>query len=178
MKIYALILLFLSLLSCSNDKKQVKTLFSIDSLKDSPDQISYDFTVYFMDSSLVKAYLKADRARIYNKQKITKLDSNVNVNFYSQESGKIVSNLKADSVQINDATKDMVAMGNVIVVSDSTHTTVTTTLLKWNNDTRKLTSDRYVKIVSPTQEIEGIGFVSDETLKNYTIYKVKGVKYK
>ena len=66
----------------------------------------------------------------------------------------------------------MIAMGNVVVVSDSNNTTITTSLLKWNNDTRKLTSDRYVKIISPEQEIEGIGFESDETLKNYTIYKV------
>jgi LPS export ABC transporter protein LptC len=177
MKIFATLLLLI-LLSCSDSKKEVKTLFSIDSLKDSPSQISYDFSVYFMDSSLVKAYLKADRARIYDKRKITKLDSNVSVDFYSRETGKIVSNLKADSVDINDATKDMVAMGNVVVISDSTHTVVRTSLLKWDNDTRKLTSDKYVKIVSPEQEIEGIGFESDETLKNYTIYKVKGVKYK
>lgn len=174
----SIFIILLILISCTNDKKEVRTLFSIDDVKDSPDQISYDFSVYFMDSSLVKAYLKADRARIYEKQKLTKLDSNVLVDFYSKENGKKVSNLVADSVTINDATKDMTAMGNVVVVSDSNKTTIRTSLLKWRNDTRKLTSDRYVKIVSPEQEIEGIGFESDETLKNYTIYKVKGVKYK
>ncbi|MFA7325349.1 MAG: LPS export ABC transporter periplasmic protein LptC [Candidatus Kapaibacterium sp.] len=175
-----LLLLIFSILflSCSQDKKEVKTLFAIDEVKDSPDQISYDFSVYFMDSSLVKAYLKADRARIYEKQKETKLDSHVVVDFYSKENGKKVSYLKADSVTIDDATKNMIAMGNVVVVSDSNKTTVRTSILEWNNETRKLTSDKYVKIVSPDQEIEGIGFESDETLKNYTIYKVKGVKYK
>lgn len=172
-----LILLFLTF-SCSEEKKEVKTLFAIDDIIDSPDQISYDFSVYFMDSSLVKAFLKADRARIYDKQKETKLDSHVVVDFYSKENGKKVSNLIADSVTIDDATKDMIAMGNVEVVSDSTKTKINTSMLKWHNDTRKLTSDQYVKIISPEQEIEGIGFESDETLKNYTIYKVKGVKYK
>ncbi len=171
-------LFFMFFISCSQDKKEVKTLFAIDEVKDSPDQISYDFSVYFMDSSLVKAYLKADRARIYEKQKETKLDSHVVVDFYSKENGKKVSNLRADSVTIDDATKNMIAMGNVVVVSDSNNTTVRTSVLEWHNESRKLTSDKYVKIVSPDQEIEGIGFESDETLKNYTIYKVKGVKYK
>lgn len=177
MKYFYFILLCLSF-SCSEEKKEVKTMFAIEDIKDSPDQISYDFSVYFMDSSLVKAFLKADRARIYDKQKETKLDSHVVVDFYSKENGKKVSNLIADSVTIDDATKDMIAMGNVEVVSDSTKTKINTSMLKWHNDTRKLTSDQYVKIISPEQEIEGIGFESDETLKNYTIYKVKGVKYK
>lgn len=172
--IFSLLLSF----SCSKESKEVRTTYAIDQVKDSPDQISYDFSVYFMDSSLIKAYLKADRARIYEKQKETKLDSHVVVYFYSKETGKKVSNLRADSVTIDDNTRNMTAMGNVIVVSDSTNTTITTSLLKWNNESRKLNSDRYVKIVSPEQEIEGIGFESDETLKNYTIYKVKGVKYK
>ena len=175
---FVFILIIFIFISCSNEKKEVKNIFSIEEIKDNPDQISYNFSVYFMDSSLVKAYLKADRARIYEKEKQTKLDSNVLVDFYSKENGRKVSNLVADSVIIDDATKDMTAMGNVIVVSDSNNTTIKTSLLKWKNDTRKLTSDRYVKIVSPDQEIEGIGFESDETLKNYTIYKVKGVKYK
>jgi|APTNR8051073442_1049403.scaffolds.fasta_scaffold09207_5 LPS export ABC transporter protein LptC len=177
MKLILLIIL-ISFSSCSEDKKEVKTLFAIDDVKDSPDQISYDFSVYFMDSSLVKAFLKADRARIYEKKKETKLDSHVVVDFYSKENGKKVSNLRADSVTIDDATRNMIAMGNVVVVSDSNNTTVNTSVLEWHNETRRLTSDKYVKIVSPDQEIEGIGFESDETLKNYTIYKVKGVKYK
>jgi len=177
MRLFIFICLVL-LFSCSEDKKEVKTIFAIDEVKDSPDQISYDFSVYFMDSSIVKAYLKADRARIYEKQKETKLDSHVVVDFYSKENGKKVSNLRADSVTIDDATKNMIAMGNVVVVSDSNKTTVRTSILEWHNDTRKLTSNQYVKIISPDQEIEGIGFESDETLKNYTIYKVKGVKYK
>lgn len=177
MKYFYFILVFLTF-SCSEEKAEVKTLFAIDDIKDSPDQISYDFSVYFMDSSLVKAFLKADRARIYDKQKVTKLDSHVVVDFYSKDNGKKVSNLIADSVTIDDVTKDMIAMGNVEVVSDSTKTKINTSMLKWHNDKRKLTSDQYVKIISPEQEIEGIGFESDETLKNYTIYKVKGVKYK
>ena len=168
-------LYFILLIACSNNKKEVKKLFAIERNFHGLDEI---LSVFFMDSSLVKAFLKADRARIYEKQKETKLDSHVVVDFYSKENGKKVSNLVADSVTIDDATKNMIAMGNVVVVSDSNKTTVKTSVLEWHNDTRKLTSDKYVKIISPDQEIEGIGFESDETLKNYTIYKVKGVKYK
>ena len=149
-----------------------------DIVGEKPDQVSEDFSVVFADSSLEKALLFADRARIYEEKKETLLDSSVKVYFYSKESQKQISTLTADSVLIDDKTKNMKAMGNVIVVSDSTNTTITTTVLNWLNKERKLTSDKYVKIVSPEQEIEGIGFESDEKLQNYTIYKVKGVRYK
>ncbi|MFN3194815.1 MAG: LPS export ABC transporter periplasmic protein LptC [Chlorobiota bacterium] len=172
------ILMIVFTLSCTEEAKVVKKEFESSVVENQPSQISYKFSVHFLDSNKKKAYLEAYRARIYDKEKITKLDSNVNVDFYSKDNGKKVSNLIADSVLIDDKTQDMTAMGNVVVVSDTNKTTIKTTLLKWNDETRKLTSDKYVKIVSPEQEIEGIGFESDEQLKNYTIYKVKGVKYK
>lgn len=175
--IYLILIIYLSF-ACVEEAKVVKKEFDSSVVENQPSQISYNFSVNFLDSNKKKAYLEAYRARIYDKEKITKLDSNVNVDFYSKENGKKVSNLIADSVLIDDKTQNMTAMGNVVVVSDTNKTTIKTTLLKWNDETRKLTSDKYVKIVSPEQEIEGIGFESDEQLKNYTIYKVKGVKYK
>lgn len=178
MKTVTFIIISLILLSCRDDAKVIKKEFDKSVVENQPSQISYNFSVSFLDSNKKKAYLEAYRARIYDKEKQTKLDSNVNVDFFSKENGEKVSNLKADSVLIDDKTQNMTAMGNVIVVSDTNKTTITTSILKWNDETRKLTSDKYVKIISPDQEIEGIGFESDEQLKNYTIYKVKGVKYK
>lgn len=163
------------LLSCKNDDK---IGFEENIFEDYPNQISYDFTTFFFDLERKKAFLKGDRARIFNLKKETIIDSNVKVIFFDKTGLKQSSELIADSVKVDDRTKDMIAMGNVVVISDSSETKVETTLLMWENSSRKLTSTEYVKITSPEQIIEGIGFESDDKIQNYTIYKVKGVKYR
>ena len=67
----------------------------------------------------------------------------------------------------------MTAEGGVVVVSDS-GTTVTTEKLYWDNKRRKVHSDLFVRVVSPREIIQGVGFEADENLDNYTIYKTSG----
>ncbi len=152
-----------------------KTTDSVE-VETMPDQISWDFEAIFVDSSFTKAILNAKRARIYNMRRETLLDSGLRVEFMSKTSGKRVSLLTADSARIDDETKNMLAKGNVFVVSDSSHTTLETSLLEWDQKTQKLYSTEYVKIVSPNEVITGIGFESDPNLNNYKIKKVSGVQ--
>jgi len=143
--------------------------------KETPDQICHNMEFVFFDSSITKNVINAKRARIYSSKKETILDSGVFVRFYNSI-GKQNGTLKANEINIDDATKDMTAKGNVIVISDSSNTKLETTKLNWKQDTRKIYTDVYVKITSPTEIIEGIGLESDENLSNYKIYKVTGIK--
>jgi hypothetical protein len=59
------------------------------------------------------------------------------------------------------------------VVSDS-GTTLRTDRLFWNSAERKIHTDDFVDIVSPTEHIMGHGMVSDQGLKNYKIFVVTG----
>jgi LPS export ABC transporter protein LptC len=74
---------------------------------------------------------------------------------------------------VNDATEDFAAYGNVIVISDG-GTTLKTDSLFWNNSNRKIYTQAFVDIVSPTEHIMGTGMESDQNLKNYKIYRVTG----
>ena len=87
-----------------------------------------------------------------------------------------MSHLVADSAKIDDKTRDMFAFGNVVVVSDSTGSRLETQVLEWNNRTQRLYSNEFVRINTPNETIEGYGFESDPSLKNYRISRVSGVK--
>jgi LPS export ABC transporter protein LptC len=141
-----------------------------------PDQISWNIEVYFVDSSFTKAILKAKRARIYQERAETLLDSGVTCEFLSQRTGKRSSYLTADSARIDDKTKNMLARGHVVVISDSTRTKLETSLLMWDNQAQKLYSTEYVRITSPEERLQGYGFESDLYLNNYKIMKVSGEK--
>lgn len=141
-----------------------------------PSNTLWDFKMDFMDSSVVKARLSARRARLYNDRQESLLDTNVIVDFMSP-SGNRAARLTADSARVDNRTNNMWAKGKVIVISDSSHTRLETTLLLWDNTRRKIYSTEYVKITRPGEVIEGgVGFESDEYLKNYRIFKVSGVK--
>lgn len=168
-------LIFL-LVSCDDRKIVPKVLTDSINVEELPSQISWNVKVLFVDSSYTKAILRAKRARIYDRIGITLLDSGLQVEFMSKESKNRISLLTADSAEIEDKTKNMIARGNVVVISDSSSTKLETSVLQWNNTTQKIYSTEYVKITSPTESLQGWGFESDQYLINYKIFRVSGEK--
>jgi LPS export ABC transporter protein LptC len=173
-KVLLFTLLFSSMMSCKENKVEPKTLRDTLNLETAPDQTSWDNDVLFIDSSFTKARLKAKRGRVYEKRMQTVLDGGLYVEFYSKWTKKRMSHLTADTAEINDRTKDMLARGNVIVISDSSNTKVETSLLHWNNQTQMFYSTEFVKVTSPKEVIQGYGFESDQNLVNYKIFRVSG----
>ena len=170
-----ILILYLHTTSCDDtSKKNVVFDSTFVNSADSPDQIFKYFEVFFYDSTIKKAKLKANLAKIYFQRKKTILDTNVYCEFYDKNNGSISSILKADSALIDDNTKDMYAFGKVVVNSDSTKTKLTSTLLKWENNRQLLLTDKFVRIESPYEIIEGYGFESNLNLSNYKIFKVSG----
>lgn len=171
------IFLFISICcfySCSNTDKQT---VNKDTTGYDPEvnQMVWNMKVKFIDSSYTKAILYADRGRVYPKRLQTILQGNIRVEFLSKSAHRL-SLLTADSVVIDDNTKDMTAYGRVIIISDSTHSKLETTLLQWRNKDQKLYSSEFVKINAPNETIQGYGFESDANVHNYKIFKVSGVQ--
>jgi len=73
---------------------------------------------------------------------------------------------------MDEATRNLYAIGNVVATNDSAGIVLRTEELMWKNQEERIVSDKFVKITSPTEVIEGFGFESDRNLKNYTIYRV------
>lgn len=136
------------------------------------DQESWKSSVVFSDSGNVKAILNAGHISVFTLKSYTLIDSGAVVDFY--KAGQKVSTLTGKRGKVLDATKDIEMYDSVTVVNKE-GSVLRTSKLYWNNKTQKVSSDVFVKITTPKENIEGIGFESDQNLSNYTIYKVTGV---
>jgi LPS export ABC transporter protein LptC len=137
-----------------------------------PSQESWNSTVTFTDSGRVKAILWSGHIASYATKQYTLLSESVHVDFYN-EFEQHTSSLTARRGKVDDRTQDFAAYENVVVISDS-GTVLRTDSLYWDNATRKIRTDAFVDILSPTEHIMGHGMMSDQGLKNYTIFKVTG----
>jgi LPS export ABC transporter protein LptC len=137
-----------------------------------PSQESWNSTVTFTDSGIVKAILKAGHISAYEGTKQTLLDNGVHVDFFD-EHGMHSSVLTSQTGKVDENTNNLEAIGNVVVVSDS-GVVVETEKLYWDNQRQLIHSDEFVKITSPKENLQGHGFESDQNLKNYKIFRVTG----
>lgn len=154
-------------------EEKVKPPISANGLSgDIPSQESWNASIRFTDSGRTSAVLRAGHIAMYAARGRTMLDSGIVVDFYDTEQ-RHTSVLTARRGIVNDATKDFEARDSVVVVSDS-GTTLRTEELYWLNAARKVRSPAYVEIVSPTEQLRGQGFESDQSLKHYTVFQVSG----
>lgn len=163
-----ILILFYS--GCSDQSVKPKVI-SIKT-RELPDQESFNTKVVFSDSGIVKAILRAGHIAVYSSRNETLLDDGITVDFYDKE-GNHTSVLTANRGRVDDVTQDLYAIGNVVARSDS-GVVLKTEELKWVNAKRKIVTDKYVEITSPTEEIRGYGLESDQSLKDYVIFRVSG----
>lgn len=141
-----------------------------------PDQLANSITVNFFENNWTKAILTADRAEIYQSTQQTHIIGNVVVEYFSKTSGKRLSRLSCDSAIVDDNTKDMQALGNVVVFVDSSNIKLQTSKLFWNNEKQIVNTNEFITITTPNETIYGYGFESDLNFSFYKIYKVSGIK--
>ncbi|MGB2959687.1 MAG: LPS export ABC transporter periplasmic protein LptC [Bacteroidota bacterium] len=142
------------------------------STKDPPSQESWRSTVIFSDSARVNAILWAGHIAVYAEREYTLLDDSIHVDLFDR-SGNHTSVLTARRGKVEDRTRDFEAYENVVVTSDS-GTILKTDRLFWDDSEGKIHTDAFVEIISPTEHIRGHGFVSDQSLKQYRIFRVTG----
>lgn len=156
--------------SCNKEKVEPLKI-DINTNDTIPTQESYNSTVTFSDSGIVKAILKAGRIRVFAKGNYTLIDSGATVDFF--KNGVYSSTLTGKRGKIYDSSKDVEVYDDTKIVSND-GSELTTEKLYWVNKTRKIKTDSFVHIKTKTDDIQGYGFESDENLKNYVIYKVSG----
>lgn len=175
MKIFIVFALVLFVVSCDESPKVMPSaanapLSSANTTADKPSQISYNTSMNFSASGMLRAILHAGRVQTYETKHYTWMDSSVHVDFYNGL-GIHSSTLTSQSAKVNSTTNDMTAYGHVHIVSDS-GTTVDTDSLEWNNKSQLIHSDAPVHIVEKNGRItDGIGFESDQNLEHYHIMR-------
>lgn len=138
-----------------------------------PDQEGWNSTVISSRNGVVNATIHYGHMQQFKKKKMVEFEQGVQVDFFNEQ-GLHTSKLTADSGRLNEATNDIEAIGNVIVVSD-TGITLTTERLRWDSNIEKIVSNDFVTIVTAEQDtFYGQGFESDQNLQNWRIIAFSG----
>jgi LPS export ABC transporter protein LptC len=166
---YFLLIIPLLLITCSKENVKPPVVSSFEG-KELPSQESWYSTIFFTDSGKTKAVLTTGHLRVYEQSNETLLDSGLKVDFYN-DLGQKTSTLTSKRGRVDDRTNNLYAIDSVVAVNDS-GVVVRTNEMVWRDKDRKITSDKFVTITSPKEQIEGYGFESDQHLQNYVIYNI------
>jgi LPS export ABC transporter protein LptC len=154
--------------ACGESKLKPQISLEDESVK-IPDQETWDSEIIISEDGILKAIVYSDHIEVLSEEKSKLLDG-VKILFFDDE-GKQTSSLTSKKGRVDDITQDMYAIDSVVAVSDSGVTLYTDELI-WKNKTNKIVSDKFVKIVSDEEQIEGYGFESNQNLNPYTIYNI------
>ena len=165
-----LTILCLFIFACNNTE-----LNKIGETRDGlPDAESWNATITLTNKGSKRAVIKSGHLQKYQQRQYILLDQKVDADFFNEEE-IYTSNLKSEIAEIDESKDFLIAMGNVVVVSDSGVTLFTDTL-SWDNVEEKIfTDDRVIFITEQNDTLYGIGFKSDIELNNWEIMQPTGV---
>ena len=139
-----------------------------------PDAESGNAIITLTNEGSKRAIIKSGHLEKYQQRQYILLDQNVDADFFNEDE-VYTSNLKSEIAEIDESKDFLIAMGNVIVVSDSGVTLFTDTLSCDNVDEKVFTDDSVVFITEQNDTLYGIGFKSDIELNNWEIMQPTGV---
>ena len=139
--------------------------------------ISYlrsDLKSLFTNTGAKRSVIRSGHLDKYNERQYILLDQNVDADFFNEEE-IYTTNLISNIAEVDEEEDFLVAIGDVVVVSDSGVTLFTDTL-SWDNIREKVFTDDSVIFITENQDtLYGIGFESDVELNNWKILKPTGV---
>ena len=165
---FVLILLIFSI-SCDDEKINPKINFTIAE-ENMPIQQSWNSKILFTENGILKGILYTDYLEAFKKPK-EKLLTNVKVEFFNSKGIK-TSQLTSKKGRIDDISQDMFAIDSVVAINDSANVKLETEELMWRKEDQKIVSEKFVRITTETEIIEGYGLVSDQHIQNYVIKNV------
>ncbi len=141
-----------------------------------PDQESWDVTITLTSEGVKRAIVRSGHLEKFNKRRSIFLDEGVDADFFDHEENH-TTNLTSTMAEVEEKSNFMIAIGKVVVVSDSGVTLFTDTLT-WNNDTEQVFTDDPVMVTTENLDtLYGIGFESDVELDHWKILNPTGVMH-
>jgi LPS export ABC transporter protein LptC len=153
------------------EKIKPSVLSTIDS-RTLPQQESWNSTIVVSDSGHITAIIFAGYIRVFESDQKTHLSQGVRVRFFNPQ-GIQTSVLTSEEGNVDEATNNLEARKNVVVVS-SDSSRMTTEQLFWDNQRQLIYTTAYVQITTEKDKLQGHGFESNQSLKNYRIFHVTG----
>lgn len=132
-----------------------------------PLQVVEGMTLRETKAGVLRWILYADTAYHYGEGKLTRLIG-VHVDFYHEEGDSIQSSLTAREGEMDPETRDLIARDSVRVSTDE-GSLLETEMLRWDQATEKVVSDRFVRLTRGSTVVTGVGIETDAALKTYRI---------
>jgi LPS export ABC transporter protein LptC len=167
-----LLFLVCSLLTVACEEKiKPSVLPSVDS-RTLPQQESWNSNITISDSGRVRAVIDAGYIRMYESNKQTEMSQGVVVHFFDQH-GHETSVLTSEEGTVDEGTNNLAAFKNVVVRSEN-KSRLMTEKLYWDNQKQLIHTPDFVRMTSPKEKLQGHGFESDQSLRNYRIFRATG----
>ncbi len=166
------ILLFTAITSCTNDLRDVMAL---PKTKLSPSQVGDTVTMLYTDSAKLKIMVSANRMLIFTdnvSEPFTILPKGVFVTFFD-EAEKVSATLKANYGVRYENSKRMEVKYAVEVIN-AEGTKLETERLVWDENTKRIYTDAFVRITTATEIIMGKGMESNQDFSKYELKQVTG----
>lgn len=167
------VVLMLLLASCQTDRNEV---MAMGEKKIMPSQTGKDITMLYSDSTFLKVRLEAPQMVMYDKgtkEPMTIMPKGLFVSFFDDK-GKQSTTLKANYGIRYETSRRMEAKYDVEVVN-VTGEKLNTEHLVWDENTKQITSDVFVKITTAKEIIMGKGLRSNQDFTQYEILEITGI---
>ncbi|MFN8282687.1 MAG: LPS export ABC transporter periplasmic protein LptC [Chitinophagales bacterium] len=168
-----ILLVFLIILQTSCEQVPLAKIKAMFDEKDADVEVADSVKFTYKEGEYARAVVTAPKVKRYTKEQ-SKLEfsNGLLVRFY--EALDMISVLKAD-YGVNDDAKQLIITSGNVHMENAKNEIMETQELTWNIKTKKVWTDKAIRIKTPDNIINGIGFDADEDFSNYTIRKVTGV---
>jgi len=174
--IFSIVVLFLAtmLFSCENDMMAVIKLSSKDSI---PDITINNVHVKQSENGKMTLELTAPKMISYQaRESYTEFPNGLKIIFYDSIM-QPKSELTANYGVSYDSKHTMLARGNVVVRNFQKQEQLNTESLLYDQLTKKVSTEEFIKITQPDKTILGKGMESDELFDNWVIRHVSSTIY-
>lgn len=163
--------LFVVFSACVND---LETIQKITYDSKSPDEVTQNLHVLYVDSGYAKIELYAKYAETFHKpEEITKLKEGIKVNFF-KENGEIVSTLTALYGEVNMQKGVIFVKDSVQLYNHAKQQRLETEQLNWNKKDSSVFTNSGVMVSSPKGTLFGEGIRTKQDFSSYTFIKPYG----
>lgn len=160
-------------LSCGNADKEV--LEEMDALRELlQTERTEDMILFHTDSGFLKLKMESPLAINVRDadEPYTEMPKGLYAEFYDRE-GNIENTIQSE-YGISYENRNLVILRNNVEVVNSKQEQLQTEELFWNRETRKIYTDKFVTITTPTETLSGYEMEADEDFSNWIIKKASG----
>ncbi|WP_165784602.1 LPS export ABC transporter periplasmic protein LptC [Solitalea longa] len=160
---------------CENDLAKVDAISA--KIAETPVETSKEVEMIYSDSAKVKARMITPVFLQYKtEQPYDEMPKGLKIDFFNPGATKVESTLTAN-YGIRKPSERKIEVRNNVVVINQKGEKLNTERLVWDEASRKIFSDKFVKITTTDKIIQGYGLEANEDLSNYKIKQMSGIVY-